>query len=75
MDGGELIGDPVEERLEDVFAGGIVDHCVVVLSIDIQADEVALYDPAFGVVPLTVTLAHFLDAWADSDYHCVLIDK
>ena len=73
VDGGELIGNPVEERLEDVFAGGIVDHCVVVLAVDIQADEVALFDPAFGAVPLTVTLAHFLDAWADSNYHCVLI--
>lgn len=75
VDGGELIGDPVEERLEDVFAGGIVDHCVVVLSVSIDADEVALFDPAFGPIPLTVTIDHFLDAWADSDYYCVLISK
>ena len=73
VDGGELIGDPVEERLEDVFAGGIVDHCVVVLAVDVQADEVVLFDPAIGEIPLTVTLAHFLDAWADSDYYCVTI--
>lgn len=75
VDGGELIGDPVEERLEDVFAGGIADHCIVVLSLDIQADEVVLYDPAFGVIPLTVTMAHFLDAWHDSNYYCVLIGQ
>ena len=73
VDGGELIGDPVEERLEDVFAGGIVDHSVVVLSVDVVADEVALFDPAFGPIPLTVSIAHFMDAWADSDYHCVLV--
>ena len=75
VDGGELIGDPLEERLEDVLVGGIVDHCVVVLSASVQNDEVALFDPAFGPVPLTVTIAHFLDAWEDSNYHCVLIGK
>lgn len=75
VDGGELIGDPVEERLEDVFVGGIVDHCVVVLGIDVDMDDVALYDPAFGPIPLSVTVAHFLDAWEDSNYHCVLIGK
>ena len=75
VDGGELIGDPLEERLEDVLVGGIVDHCVVVLSASVQDDEVALYDPAFGPVPITVTIAHFLDAWEDSNYHCVLIGQ
>ena len=73
VDGGELIGDPLEERLEDVLVGGIVDHCVVVLSVSVEDDEVALYDPAFGPIPLTVTIAHFLDAWEDSDNHCVYV--
>ena len=75
VDGGELIGDPLEERLEDVLAGGIVDHCVVVLSVDMENDEVSLYDPAFGVIPITVSIAHFVDAWKDSDYYCVLISR
>jgi len=75
VDGGELIGDPLEERLEDIMVGGVVDHCVVVLSASVRNDEVALYDPAFGPIPLTVTIAHFLDAWEDSHYHCVLIKK
>lgn len=75
VDGGELIGDPVEERIEDVLVGGIVDHCVVVLSVSVDDDEVALYDPAFGPIPLSITIDHFMDAWADSNYHCVLISK
>lgn len=75
VDGGELIGDPLEERIEDVFVGKIVDHCVVVLSASVQNDEVALYDPAFGPIPLTVSIAHFLDAWEDSNYHCVLVSN
>ena len=73
VDGGELIGDPLEERIEDVFVGKIVDHCVVVLSVSVEHDEVALYDPAFGPIPITVSIAHFLDAWEDSNYHCVLV--
>lgn len=75
VDGGELIGDPLEERLEDVLVGGVVDHCVVVLSASVPSDEVVLFDPAFGPVPLTVTIAHFLDAWEDSNYHCVFVGK
>lgn len=73
VDGGELIGDPLEERLEDVLAGGIVDHCVVVLSACFESDEVCIFDPSFGPIPLTVTIAHFLDAWEDSNGHCVII--
>ena len=75
VDGGELIGDPLEERLEDILAGGIVDHCVVVLSAGIDTGEVSLYDPAFGVIPITVSVVHFLDAWKDSNYYSVLISK
>ena len=75
VDGGELIGDPLEERIEDVFVGKIVDQCVVVLSVSVENDEVALYDPAFGPIPITVSIAHFLDAWEDSDYHCVFVSN
>jgi len=75
VDGGELIGDPLEERIEDVIVGKIVDHCVVVLSVSVESDEVALYDPAFSPIPLTVSIAHFLDAWEDSNFHCVFISK
>lgn len=75
VDGGELIGDRLEEKLEDVLVGEIVDHCVVVLAADEKMDDVALYDPAFGPIPLSVSVGHFMDAWADSGYYCVLISK
>lgn len=73
VDGGELIGNPVEEKLEDILVGGIVDHCVVVLTVNAERDEIALFDPAFGPIPLSVKMAHFLDAWADSNNYCILI--
>lgn len=75
VDGGELIGDRIEEKLEDVLAGEIVDHCVVFLTADETLGDIALYDSAFGPIPLSVTIENFMDAWADSNYHCVLIGR
>lgn len=73
VDGGELIGNPAEEVAEDVLAGGIADHCVVVLSIDKEAGSVALFDPAIGVIPLVISTEHFIDAWQDSNKYMVTI--
>lgn len=73
VDGGELIGNPAEEVAEDVLAGGIADHCVVVLSIDKEVDSVALFDPAIGVIPIVVSTEHFIDAWQDSNKYMVTI--
>lgn len=73
VDGGELVGNPAEELAEDVLAGGIADHCVVVLSIDKESDTVAIFDPAIGVIPLSLSVDHFADAWADSNNYMVTI--
>lgn len=73
VDGGELIGNPAEEVAEDVLVGGIADHCVVVLSIDKEAGNVALFDPAIGVIPIVVSIEHFFDAWQDSNKYMVTI--
>lgn len=73
VDGGELIGNPAEEIAEDLLAGGVADHCVVVLSIDKKADNVALFDPAIGVIPIVVSTEHFIDAWQDSNKYMVII--
>lgn len=73
VDGGELIGNPAEEVAEDVLAGGIADHCVVVLSVDKEAGNVALFDPAIGVIPIVVSTEHFIDAWQDSNKYMVTI--
>lgn len=73
VDGGELIGNPAEEVAEDVLAGGIADHCVVVLSIDKEAGSVAIFDPAIGVIPIVVSIEHFIDAWQDSNKYMVTI--
>lgn len=75
VDGGELIGNPFEEKLEDALVGEIADHCVVVLNYDAEEDKVMLFDPAFGDIPLTVSSGTFLDAWADSGNHTIEISN
>lgn len=73
VDGGEITGNPIEERLEDAFAGEVSDHTVVVLTIDESAGEVCLYDPACGPMPLTVELDRFIDAWDDSGNFALIV--
>ena len=73
VDGGELIGDPAEEIAEDILAGGVADHCVVILSVDNDANTIALYDPAVGVIPIIVSIEHFIDAWNDSNSYMITI--
>lgn len=65
----------MEECIEDVLAGGLVDYCVIVLSVSLNDDEVSLFDLAFSPIPLSVSIARFMDAWEDSNCYCILIDK
>ena len=66
VDGGELIGNKLEELAEDIIVGEIADHCVVVLTCDVSENEISLFDPAYGDIPLTLSIDRFCDAWADS---------
>ena len=75
VDGGELIGNPFEERLEDALVGGIADHCVVVLNYDEEENKVMLFNPAFGDIPLTVSTETFLDAWEDSGNYTIEVSR
>lgn len=75
VDGGEIIGNPFDEMVEDVLQGEKADHCVVVLNCDIDKDEIMLFDPAFGDIPLTLSVPEFVDAWTDSHHYYVAIGK
>ncbi len=75
VDGGELTGNPFEERLEDAFAGEVSDHTVVVLTIDEAAAEICIYDPACGPIPLGVELDRFIDAWDDSGNFALIVQQ
>lgn len=73
VDGGELIGDGEQEALEDEILGEIPDHTVVVLMADIEGDEIVLYDPASGEMPVSVTVKEFKDAWQDSHNYMLTV--
>lgn len=75
VDGGELIGNPFEEKLEDALVGGIADHYVVVLNCNEKDNKVMLFNPAFGDIPLTVSSETFLDAWEDSGNFTIEVSR
>lgn len=75
VDGGELIGNKLEEMAEDIIVGEIADHCVAVLTCDVSENEISLFDPAYGDIPLTLSIDRFCDAWADSGNYMIAVSK
>ena len=45
VDGGELLGNRTDEKIEDILIGQIPDHTVVVLSLDEKSNTITLFDP------------------------------
>lgn len=73
IDGGELLGDRALEYHEDMTAGQVPDHTVVVLSIDISAGTVTVHDPDSLNAEDVYPAGQFADAWADSKNYMVTI--
>lgn len=75
VDGGELLGNGVEELLEDTLIGPIPDHIVVVLSLDAENKRVTIYDPNSSNQEDTYPIEQFEDAWDDSKNYMVTISS
>ena len=73
VDGGELTGDFEAEKQEDIVQGEMPDHVVVVDSI--SDETITLYDSSTQQHLDTYPVAQFLDAWADSSYYLIIINK
>ena len=73
IDGGELVGDPEQEALEDVLVGEIPDHAVVVTALDPIRKLITIYDPQTIPVLDEYPLERFMDAWEDSRRYVVEI--
>lgn len=71
VDGGELLGNREEEKLEDVVYGPMPDHTVVVLSYDAEAGIVTLFDPNSERREDSYSVEQFEDAWCDSKNYLV----
>lgn len=75
VDGGELIGDTSDEKLEDELIAEIPDHFVVFMLSDTEDNIVMVYDPAYGDIPLTISTETFIDAWKDSGNLAIVVEK
>ena len=73
VDGGELIGNGVEELLEDILISQIPDHVVVVLSLDAENKTITIFDPNSSNQEDTYALEQFEDAWNDSKNYMLTI--
>lgn len=73
VDGGELIGNGVEEVLEDILISQIPDHVVVVLSLDVENKTITIFDPNSSNQEDTYALEQFEDAWNDSKNYMLTI--
>ena len=73
VDGGELLGNRADEKIEDLLIGQIPDHTVVVLSLDEKSNTITLFDPDSSNAKDTYPIEQFKDAWNDSKNYLVTI--
>ena len=73
VDGGELLGNRTDEKIEDLLIDQIPDHTVVVLSFDKKSNTITLFDPNSSNAEDTYPIEQFKDAWNDSKNYLVTI--
>lgn len=73
VDGGELLGNRVDETIEDLLIGQIPDHTVVVLSLDAESGTITIFDPNSSREGDVYSIEQFKDAWNDSKNYLVTI--
>lgn len=75
VDGGELLGNRVQEIMKDIIIGESPNHTVVVLSINEKNKTITIFDPNSLNSEDTYPLEQFIDAWNDSKNYLVSITK
>ena len=73
VDGGELLGNPHLEQIEDALLGEMPDHTVVVIACDMDAQTITLFDPNSPNPTDTYPLTQFANAWKDARNYLVTI--
>lgn len=71
VDGGELLGNQAEEIAEDVWIGELPDHTVAVVSCDMSAQTITIFDPNSSNTEDCYSIEQFQDAWNDSKNYLV----
>lgn len=73
VDGGELLGNPHLEQIEDALLGEIPDHTVVVIACDMHAQTITLFDPNSSNQEDIYPISRFINAWKDARNYLVTI--
>ena len=71
VDGGELLGNPHLEQIEDALLGEMPDHTVVVIACDMDAQTITLFDPNSSHQQDQYSFTQFANAWSDSRNYLV----
>lgn len=71
VDGGELTGNKIQEKIEDILVGPLPDHTVAVLEVNTCNETVTVYDPNSVSDSDEYPVNVFMDAWADSSNYMV----
>jgi hypothetical protein len=71
VDGGELLGNRLEEIKEDVLISQIPDHTIVVVSIDENSKTITIFDPNSANAEDIHPINQFIDSWNDSKNYLV----
>lgn len=71
VDGGELLGNPHLEQIEDALLGEMPDHTVVVIACDMHAQTITLFDPNSSHQQDQYSFTQFANAWSDSRNYLV----
>lgn len=72
VDEGEIDGDDLIESIEDRFMGEYPDNSLCVLSLE---DEIVAYNPTLGEIPQRIARDRFIDAWRDSKFYMVSVNR
>lgn len=75
VDGGELLGNPHIEQIEDALLGEMPDHTVVVIACDMHAQTITLFDPNSSHLHDQYSFAQFANAWKDARNYMVIIEN
>lgn len=72
VDAGEIDGNELVESIEDRFQGEFPDHCICVVALE---DDIVAYNPIFGENPQRIPRDRFIDAWRDSKFYMVAVNR
>ena len=73
VDGNELTGNILKEKIKDWTVGETVNHAVVVDEVNLEENYIIIFDPQSEEPMVKYGLPQFIDAWNDSKNYMVSV--